>query len=76
VDFGKVILVSGDGDYWKTVEYLIKKGLFLKLLAPNRKSVSSLYKRMSDSYRDCLDSDFIKPKIEYKANGNKKAGSP
>jgi len=73
-NFNKVVLVSGDGDYWRTVNYLIKKNRFKKLLAPNRNTMSSLYKRMADAYYDCLDSDYVKPKIQY--NANEKAGSP
>jgi uncharacterized LabA/DUF88 family protein len=69
--FDKVVLVSGDGDYWKMVEYLINKDLFLKLLAPNQKSISSLYKRISDSYRDFLDNNPVKMKIQYKRAKNK-----
>ena len=73
-DFDKVVLASGDGDYWRTVNYLINKNRFKKLLVPNRNAMSSLYKKISDTYYDCLDSDFVKPKIQF--NANKKAGSP
>jgi len=45
-----------------------------RLLAPNRNTMSSLYKKISATYRDCLDSDPIKTKIQYEAN--KSAGSP
>ena len=41
-DFDKVILVSGDGDYWRMVDYLIKKEKFEKLLVPNTSKLSSL----------------------------------
>ena len=65
-DFEKVILVSGDGDYWRMVDYLISKDRFAKLLAPNKKSMSSLYKRkIADTFRDCLDNVGIRNKIEY-----------
>jgi len=65
--FDKVILVSGDGDYWRMVDYLITKGKFGKLLVPNKKSMSSLYRiRTPDTYRDYLDSEPIKKKIIYK----------
>lgn len=51
-DFDKVILVSGDGDYWRVVDYLIKKNKFEKLLVPNTAKLSSLYKqRTPDTYR-------------------------
>ena len=62
--FDKVILVSGDGDYFKMVKYLIGKNKFAKLLAPNRKSTSSLYRPFTPMYVDFLDG--IKKKIAYK----------
>ncbi len=62
----KIILVSGDGDYWRMVDYLISKGKFAKLLAPSKKAISSLYKqRTPDIFRDYLDSEAIKRKIAY-----------
>lgn len=68
-DFDKVILVSGDGDYWRMVDYLIKKNKFEKLLVPNVAKLSSLYKkRTSDVYRAYLDEDVTKKKIIYKKN--------
>lgn len=70
--FNKVILVSGDGDYWRMVDYLIKKDKFGKLLVPNNHALSSLYKtKTADIYRSCLDDPATKKKIIYK-----KAGSP
>ena len=64
--FDKAILVSGDGDYWRMVDYLISKNKFAKLLSPSKKSTSSLYaQRTSDVFRDFLDSPSIKKKIEY-----------
>ncbi|MBR3256883.1 NYN domain-containing protein [Candidatus Saccharibacteria bacterium] len=63
-DFEKVVLVSGDGDYFKTVKYLIEKNRFAKLLAPNRNSTSSLYKRFTPKYVDFLDTPGIKRKIK------------
>lgn len=75
--FEKIFLVSGDGDYWRTVDYLIQKGKFGKLLVPNMKRLSSLYKRrMSDEYRVSLDQPEIKKKIAYVAKQRKNAGSP
>ena len=65
--FDKVVLVSGDGDYWRMVDYLIQKGKFEKLLAPSRKNLSSLYKRrMADTYRVYLDDPAVRSKIEFK----------
>ena len=74
--FDKILLVSGDGDYWRMVDYLIKKDRFSKLLAPSKKSISSLYKlHTPDIYYDFLDKKSIKSKIAYKKSRQKKAGS-
>ena len=65
--FDKVVLVSGDGDYYKMVRYLVGKDKFKKLLAPNRKSMSSLYRNnLDNSYYDFLDTDSVKKKIAYR----------
>lgn len=62
--FDKILLVSDDGDYWRMVDYLIKKGKFKKLLAPSRKNTSSLYKRKTrDAFIDYLDKAEVKAKI-------------
>ncbi len=62
--FNKIILVSGDGDYWRMVDYLIQKDKFAKLLVPNNATLSSLYKtRTSDSFRAYLDEPNTKKKI-------------
>ena len=45
----KVVLVSGDGDYKKMVELLIKKNKFRKILFPNKKW-SGLYKDVDRRY--------------------------
>lgn len=64
-DFEKIVLVSGDGDYKKVVDYLIEKGKFEKILFPNKKFASSLYKKITIKYYDYLDNKDIKKKIEY-----------
>ncbi len=61
--FDKIVLVSGDGDYFKMVQYLAMKGRFAKLLAPNKKSISSLYRPLSPQYTDFLDRPDIQRKI-------------
>ena len=75
--FDKIVLVSGDGDYYKMVRYLIGKDRFKKLLAPNRKSMSSLYRNnLNNSYYDVLDTDSVKKKIAYRKSKKQKTGSP
>lgn len=53
-EFNKIVLVSGDGDYKKVVEYLIQKNRFLKVLFPNKKYASSLYKKLGSEFYDYL----------------------
>lgn len=65
-DFEKVILVSGDGDYYRMVDYLVKKNKFGKLLAPNQKCMSSLYKNLDRSLYTDLSARDVKKKIEFK----------
>ena len=61
-NFDKIVLVSGDGDYKKCVEYLIKKDKFLRVLFPS-KHHSSLYKKIDNKYKLRLED--IKNKIGY-----------
>lgn len=65
-EFNKIIIVSGDGDYKKLVDYLIKKKKFEKILFPNYKFASSLYDKLGTEYYDNLEQDDIKRKIAYK----------
>ncbi len=63
--FNKVFLVSGDGDYKRLVDYLVKKGKFGKILFPNRKFASSLYNSLGGEYFDYLESKDVRAKIEH-----------
>lgn len=62
-DFEKIVLVSGDGDYKLLVDFLIEENKFKKILFPNRKYRSSLYKKLSNNYFTYLDDKDIKDKI-------------
>ena len=64
--FSKMILVSGDGDYKKIVDYLISKQRFLKILFPNTKARSSLYNKIGGEMMDFLDRPDIRSTIEFK----------
>ena len=59
----KAVLVSGDGDYFRTVRYLVDMGKFEKVILPSHKGASSLYKQLSDEYRVYIDGDSFKRKI-------------
>lgn len=64
-DFHQMLIVSGDGDYKKLVDYLIEKKMFKKILFPNRKFASSLYKKISWQYYDNLDKPDVQHKIGF-----------
>jgi uncharacterized LabA/DUF88 family protein len=64
--FEKVILVSGDGDYKMLVDFLIEESRFKKILFPNRKFASSLYKKIGAQYFGHLDESGVRNKIEKK----------
>ncbi|HFC10980.1 MAG TPA: NYN domain-containing protein [Candidatus Kaiserbacteria bacterium] len=66
-DFNKIILVSGDGDYKMLVDFLITENKFEKILFPNRKFASSLYKKITGTYYDYLDN--LRNKIGKKKRG-------
>ena len=59
--FNKIVLVSGDGDYKSLVDFLIEEKKFAKILFPNKKFASSLYKKLGSHYFDYLEN--IKDKI-------------
>ncbi len=62
--FNKVVLVSGDGDYKMLVDFLIEQNKFEKILFPNRRYRSSLYKSVDIKYFAYLDDTDIKRKIK------------
>ena len=63
--FDRVFIVSGDGDYKKLVDFLIKKEKFGKMLFPNDEFASSLYDSLGSEFFDSLGKKDIKAKIAY-----------
>ena len=63
--FDKIFIVSGDGDYMKLVDFLMKKKRFGKMLFPNKEFASSLYKKLGGEHFDYLENPDIKSKISY-----------
>ena len=45
-NYDKALIVTGDGDLYCLVDYLIKKDKLLKLMIPNKNSFSSLFRKM------------------------------
>ena len=63
-DFDKIVLVTGDWDYIKLINYLIEKSLLKKILFPNNK-YSSLYKKIKDNFWINISLLDIRDKISY-----------
>lgn len=61
--FGKIVLISGDGDYKALIDFLLEENRLEKILFPNRKNRSSLYKSLSNKFLVYLDDLDIKNKI-------------
>jgi len=45
-NYEKALIVTGDGDFYCLVDYLIKTNKLLKLMIPDRNSFSSLYRKV------------------------------
>jgi len=67
--FDKVVLVSGDGDYKMLVDFLIEENKLEKILFPDGKRASSLYKQITRKYFDDLGKEDIRHKIEKRKGG-------
>lgn len=68
-ELDSIVLVSWDWDYKMLVDYLIEKWRFTKLLAPNHRFASSLYKNkqnLPSQYFDFIDKIQMQKKIGYK----------
>ena len=63
--FDKAFIVSGDGDYKKLVDFLIKKDKFGKMLFPNQEFASSLYKSLGSEFYANLGDPDVRKKISY-----------
>lgn len=59
----KAVLVSGDGDYFRTVDHLANIGKLERVILPSHKGASSLYKRLTDEYRVYIDAPTAKKKF-------------
>ena len=64
--FNKVVLISGDGDYKQLVDFLIEEKKLEKILFPDGKRASSLYKKLGAPCFAALDEPNTRRKIEMK----------
>lgn len=61
--FDRIVLVSGDGDYKLLVDFLIEEQKLAKLLFPEKRRASSLYKKIGSEFFDALDAPQIRKKL-------------
>jgi len=45
-NYDKALIVTGDGDFYCLVDYLLKKDKLLKLMVPNKNRFSSLFRKI------------------------------
>ncbi|MDP3793138.1 MAG: NYN domain-containing protein [Candidatus Uhrbacteria bacterium] len=63
-EYNKAMIVTGDGDFYCLVSYLIKQKKLEKLLIPNQGDYSALLKRFPSEYLAFVSD--LKTKLEYK----------
>jgi len=62
-NYDKALIVTGDGDFYCLIEYLIKQRKILKLMVPDENKYSSLLWKFS---RDIVFMNNLKGKLEYR----------
>jgi uncharacterized LabA/DUF88 family protein len=62
LNFNKALIVTGDGDFYCLIDYLIKKNKLLKLMIPNEQKFSSLFRKLMQ-YIVFMNN--LKDKLEY-----------
>lgn len=70
-NFDKILLVSGDGDYKGLVDFLIEEKKFLKILFPNKKRASSLYKKIDIRFSSDMSEHGVRRKISKNLNNER-----
>ena len=68
-NYDEALIVTGDGDFYCLVDYLIKQNKLVKLMAPNRHKFSSLFRKLM---RHLVFMNDLKNKLSY----NKKEALP
>ena len=67
LNYDKAIIVTGDGDFYCLVQYLIEKGKFERFIIPNLFKYSALLKRFGRKQLSFMND--LKTKLEYKKKG-------
>ncbi len=68
LNYDQAVIVSGDGDFYCLVEYLINNSKLKKVLTPNQCNYSCLLDRLSSQTNNILSFiNTLKNKLEYKS---------
>ncbi|MBL8158751.1 NYN domain-containing protein [bacterium] len=66
-EYSKAVIVTGDGDFYCLVDYLVKQQKFEKLLIPNQAKYSALLKKFDSGYLAFVSD--LRKKLEYTKRG-------
>ncbi len=61
--YDKALIITGDGDFYCLIDYLIKQDKLLKLMIPNEKKFSSLFRKIMPHI---VFMNNLRDKLEYK----------
>lgn len=68
-NYDKATIVSGDGDFYSLVRYLLSKNKLLKLFVPNKFTYSTLLRQVIPSAGFTVLMNDLRMKLAYKKNG-------
>ena len=64
-NFEKAVIITGYGDFYYLIEYLLKQGKLLKVLIPNQFGYSGLLKKLSSPGYNIFDfMNLLRNKLE------------
>lgn len=72
-NYDRAVIVTGDGDFYCLVDYLIKNDKLLKLVIPNRHRYSSLFRKLMSHI---VFMNELKEKLEHHNRDQKKEALP
>lgn len=75
-NFEEAVLVTGDGDFFCLVEYLLEKGKLCKLLVPNERKYSGLLKSFGREKMEFLNPLRVKLGDKFNKRSNKNGRQP
>lgn len=71
-DYKKAVLVTGDGDFYCLIEYLLKQGKLAQVLIPNEKLYSALFEQVAEGSRKYFTFlNRLRGELEYKPKNSK-----